>query len=102
VPHGFNPDPGPAPHSALPEPGDQADSAAEEPGIGTADGNRGGLQQAPASQGGLLPRSDVDQQEVDQSIRPLLKLSREMMERGQKLDYALVSSLERDPLWGRD
>jgi len=36
--------------------------------------------------------------EVDQSIRPLLKLSREMIERGQKLDYALVSSLERDPL----
>jgi hypothetical protein len=24
--------------------------------------------------------------------------SREMIERGQKLDYALVSSLERDPL----
>ncbi|MGA8669744.1 MAG: IS110 family transposase [Terracidiphilus sp.] len=36
--------------------------------------------------------------EVEQSIRPLLKLSREMIERGQKLDYALVSSLERDPL----
>jgi len=36
--------------------------------------------------------------EVDQSIRPLLKLGREMIERGEKLDYALVSSLERDPL----
>jgi transposase len=36
--------------------------------------------------------------EVNQSIRPLLKLSRETIERGQKLDYALVSSLERDPL----
>src|SRR5271170_5374414 len=37
-------------------------------------------------------------EEVDESIRPLLKLSREMICRSQKLDYALVSSLERDPL----
>jgi transposase len=37
-------------------------------------------------------------EEVNQSIRPLLKLSREMISRSQKLDYALVSSLERDPL----
>src|SRR5438309_6273851 len=36
--------------------------------------------------------------EVDESIRPLLKLSRESIERLQKTDYALVSSLERDPL----
>src|SRR5437660_11670739 len=36
-------------------------------------------------------------QEVDQSIRPLLKLSRETIERLQKTEYALVSSLERDP-----
>src|ERR1700722_1537135 len=37
-------------------------------------------------------------EEVNQSIRPLLKLSRETINRSQKLDYALVSSLERDPL----
>jgi transposase len=37
-------------------------------------------------------------QEVNQSIRPLLKLSRENIVRLQRLDYALVSSLERDPL----
>src|SRR6201995_4781451 len=36
--------------------------------------------------------------EVQQSIRPLLKLSREMISRSQKLDSALISSLERDPL----
>jgi transposase len=36
--------------------------------------------------------------EIDASIRPLLKLSREHIVRAQKLDYALVSSLERDPL----
>ena len=37
-------------------------------------------------------------EEVSESIRPLLKLSREMICRSQKLEYALVSSLERDPL----
>jgi transposase len=37
-------------------------------------------------------------EEVDESIRPLLKLSRETVVRSQRLDYALVSSLERDPL----
>src|SRR4029078_5051238 len=37
-------------------------------------------------------------EEIDQSIRPLLKLSREHIERAQKLAYALVTSLERDPL----
>jgi transposase len=37
-------------------------------------------------------------EEVSESIRPLLKLSRETIDRSQKLDYALVSSLERDPL----
>ena len=37
-------------------------------------------------------------EEVNESIRPLLKLSREMIHRSQKLEYALASSLERDPL----
>ena len=37
-------------------------------------------------------------EEISESIRPLLKLSRDMISRSQKLDYALVSSLERDPL----
>jgi len=35
---------------------------------------------------------------VEESIRPLLKLSRETMVRLQKTEYALISSLERDPL----
>ena len=39
-----------------------------------------------------------ENKEIDASIRPLLKLSREHIVRAQKLDYALVSSLERDPL----
>ena len=37
-------------------------------------------------------------EDVHESIRPLLKLSRDMISRSQKLDYALVSSLQRDPL----
>ena len=37
-------------------------------------------------------------EDVHESIRPLLKLSREMISRCQRLDYALISSLERDPL----
>src|SRR5215472_15507210 len=37
-------------------------------------------------------------EDVHESIRPLLKLSRDLIRRSQKLDYALVSSLERDPL----
>jgi transposase len=37
-------------------------------------------------------------EDVHESIRPLLKLSREMISRSRKLDYALISSLERDPL----
>src|SRR6201985_246052 len=37
-------------------------------------------------------------EEVTESIRTLWKLSREMICRSQKLDYALVSSLQRDPL----
>jgi transposase len=37
-------------------------------------------------------------EEINQSIRPLLKLSHEYIVRAQNLDYALVSSLERDPM----
>src|ERR1700752_3525382 len=37
-------------------------------------------------------------EDMHESIRPLLKLSRDMISRSQKLDYALISSLERDPL----
>src|SRR5258707_8490924 len=37
-------------------------------------------------------------EEVHESIRPLLKLSRETIVRLQKTEYALVSSLQRDPL----
>src|SRR5499427_3778343 len=37
-------------------------------------------------------------EEIHPSVRPLLKLSRETIVRLQKTEYALVSSLQRDPL----
>jgi transposase len=37
-------------------------------------------------------------EEISDSIRPLLRLGREHILRGQRLDRALTSSLERDPL----
>jgi transposase len=37
-------------------------------------------------------------QEVNESIRPLLRLSRDTIVRLQRTEYALVSSLQRDPL----
>src|SRR6267143_2590887 len=37
-------------------------------------------------------------EDVHESIRPLLKLSRDPVVRLQKTEYALVSSLQRDPL----
>jgi transposase len=40
--------------------------------------------------------------DIDDSIRPLLRLSRDTIVRLQKTEYALVSSLERDPLLPRD
>lgn len=40
----------------------------------------------------------ANNQEVHESIRPLLQLSRETIVRCQKTEYALVSSLQRDPL----
>jgi transposase len=37
-------------------------------------------------------------EEVHESVRPLLKVSRDTIVRAQRLDYALVTSLEHDPL----
>ena len=40
----------------------------------------------------------LSSEEVHENIRPLLRLSRESIVRCQRTEYALVSSLERDPL----
>jgi hypothetical protein len=37
-------------------------------------------------------------EDVHESIRPLLRLTRDMISRSQKLDDGLISSLERDPV----
>lgn len=37
-------------------------------------------------------------EEVNESVRPLLRVSRDTIVRLQKIEYALVSSLQRDPL----
>lgn len=37
-------------------------------------------------------------EEIHDCIRPALRLSRDRIERAEKLSYTLVSSLERDPL----
>jgi len=47
---------------------------------------------------GYFRRLMTTNKEIDDSIRLLLRISRENIERCQKTDYALVSSLERDPL----
>jgi transposase len=47
---------------------------------------------------GYFRRPMTTNSEIDDSIRPLLRLSRETIERCQKTEYALVSSLEHDPL----
>jgi len=98
MPHGLDGDQGSTTNAALPEPGDQADGADEEPYLRSADGDRCQLQQAAAAQGGYFAELMTTNKEVHESIRPLLKLSRDMISRSQKLDYALVSSLQRDPV----
>src|SRR3979411_2407707 len=65
---------------------------------GTADGNRRGVQQATAAQGELLPGTALRERGGSSEHTPLLKLSRETIERCQKTEYALVSSLQRDPV----
>jgi transposase len=47
---------------------------------------------------GYFRRLMTTNSEIDDSIRLLLRISRETIERCQKTEYALVSSLERDPL----
>ena len=51
------------------------------------------LKSAPFSEHG-----QESNEEVNESIRPLLRLSRDTIVRLQKTEYALVSSLQRDPL----
>jgi hypothetical protein len=60
-PYGLDRDPRPPSPAALPAPGHPAGRADEEPRIGSADGDRGKLQQAEAAPDGLLRATAHDQ-----------------------------------------
>jgi transposase len=77
VPHGFHRDPRPAPDVALPEPGAEADDPDEEPYFRSADGDRSELQQTAAAQAGYFTDLLSTNEEINENIRPLLKVSRE-------------------------
>jgi transposase len=98
VPYSFHGDSGPAPHLALSSPAGTPDGSDEESDLGPLAGNRSESQQAEIAQGEYFRELLESNQEVDESIRPLLKLSRETIVRLQRTEYALISSLERDPL----
>ena len=55
VPHDASSDTGSKAHAEVPASAGAADGADEEPDLGSADGNRGELQQAAAAQSALLP-----------------------------------------------
>src|SRR6478609_6747193 len=98
MPYGIDRDPGSAPYVALSSPAGTADGADEESGFRLlletgVSHNKQRLHKVKYFRELLATNK-----EVYESIRPLLKLSRESIERLQKIDYALVSSLQRDPL----
>ena len=97
MPYGIERDSGRSPYLALPAFARAADGADEESDLWSATGNRSEPQQTETAQSGSF-RELVSSPEVHESIRPLLKLSRETIVRLQKTDYALVSSLRRNPL----
>src|SRR5436309_8966517 len=80
-----------------PSPG-TASGAAEESCIKLADGNRSELQQTAPAPSRVFPRAAGQQGAIDKSIRPLLRLSRDSITRLQRIESALIRSLQRDPL----
>jgi hypothetical protein len=84
--------------SLVPKPRSQADAPDEEAYFCSADEDWRELQPPTApSQAELLHGMSCNE-EVTDGIRPLLKLSREAVVRSQRLNYALIHSLKRDPL----
>src|ERR1051326_7371606 len=78
---------------ALSQSGGEADDADEEPGLWSSYGDRGELHKV-----GYFGEMMLTNAEINDAVRPLLNLSRGMIRRSSKLEYDLVSSLERDPL----
>ncbi len=86
-------------HPALPEAAGPAERPVEEQDRAAADGVRRQLQQGEAASGRIFPPGSGDPNpEIGPSLWPLLKLTREMIERTQKTERALLRSLEADPL----
>src|SRR6266702_1881423 len=98
MPHGIPRDSGQTTNPALPPPAGASDGADEESDLGPANGNRSEPQQAAAAQSGVFSEAAREQRRGEWSIRPLLRVSRDSIVRLQKTEYALVSSLQRDPL----
>ena len=85
-------------HPALPAFAGATDGADEEPGFWTAYGYRRGVNKQRLRKVSYFRELLSTNEEVHPSIRPLLKLSRETIERCQRTEYALVSSLQRNPM----
>src|SRR3984885_5469430 len=85
-------------HPALPAFAGATDGADEEPGFWPAYGYRRGVNKQRLHKVSYFRELLSENEEVHPSIRPLLKLSRETIERCQRTEYALVSSLQRDPV----
>ena len=95
--HDIDRDLRPAANTSLPRTAGEANGADEQLDLWLADGKGVSYNKQRLHKVGYFADLMSSNDEIDDSIRPLLKLSRETIARSQKLDYALVSSLERDP-----
>src|SRR5947208_15520885 len=86
------------PNPALPTPAGTPDGADEESDLRSADGTGVSHNKRRLHKVGYFRELLSSNAEVNESIRPLLRVSRDSIVRLQKTEYALVSSLQRDPL----
>src|SRR5438034_5756665 len=95
MPHGIHRDSRQTPNPALPTPAGAPDGADEESDLRSTgvSHNKRRLHKV-----GYFRELLASNEEVNESIRPLLRVSRDTIVRLQKTEYALVSSLQRDPL----
>src|SRR5436190_16984302 len=95
MPHGIHRDSRQTPNPALPTPAGAPDGADEESDLRSTgvSHNKRRLHKV-----GYFRELLSSNAEVNESIRPLLRVSRDSIVRLQKTEYALVSSLQRDPL----
>jgi transposase len=97
VPHGIHRDSGPTANAALPTPAGATDGAEEESHLWAPHGNGSEPQQAAAAQSGYFLELLSTNQEVNESIRPLLRVSRDTIVRLQKTEYALQALAVKKP-----